>query len=232
MPAISPDGRWLVYHSELIDAEGLHRFDLTNDQDARITQVQRHILPRFGHDSDRFLLVAQEPGTGRWQILLGFVDGKSEPIILRDGRTPDWSSQGDMIAYQGTDPAGNDPGVYLVPFDGGETIRLTNHQSDRAPDFSPDGMQLAYMSTKDGNWNIYTISAAGGTPQQITTSPGQDGLPVWSPDGTKIAYVSDAEGSWAIYVMEAKGGTPVKVTPWDGVNQPDWLLSQIWWAKN
>ncbi|NJN97905.1 MAG: hypothetical protein HC875_29435 [Anaerolineales bacterium] len=71
MPAVSADGRWLVYHSELIDAEGFHSLDLTSGEDARITQVQRHILPRWGSDSSRFLLTAQEPGTGRWQVLLG-----------------------------------------------------------------------------------------------------------------------------------------------------------------
>ena len=230
MPSVSPDGRWLVYHSELIDAEGFHRLDLTTGEDARITLYQRHILPRWGGDNGRFLFVAQEPATGRWQIHLGFADGKSDPIILRDGRTPDWSSK-NMIAYQGTDPAGNNPGIYVVPFDGGEAIRLTTHESDRSPDFSPDGTQLAYMSTKGGNWDIYTISTAGSAPRQLTTSAGQDGLPVWSPDGSQIAYVSDAGGGWAIYVVNAGGGTPVKVTAWDGTNLPDWLLAQIWWAR-
>jgi serine/threonine-protein kinase len=230
MPAVSPDGRWLVYHSELLDAEGFHRFDLTSGEDARITQFQRHILPRWGSDSNRFIFPAQEPGTGRWQVLLGFADGKSDPLILRDGRTPDWSST-NLIAYQGTDPAGNNPGIYVVPFDGGEAARLTNHESDRSPDFSPDGSQLAYMSTQGGNWDIYTINTAGSVPRQITTSPGQDGLPAWSPDGSQIAYVSDGGGSWAIYVVNAAGGTPVKITPWDGTNLPDWLLAQIWWAR-
>lgn len=231
MPAVSPDHRYLVYHSELIDAEGFHRLDLTSGEDVRITLVQRDILPRWGPDSSRFVFVAQEPATGRWQVYLGFADGKSNPLILRDGRTPDWSPIGNLVAYQGTDPVGNNPGIYVVPFDGGEAVRLTNHESDRAPDFSPDGSQIAYMSTKGGNWDIYTISTAGSAPRQITTSPGQDGLPVWSPDGSQLAYVSDAGGSWGIYVIGAQGGTPRKVTPWDGTKLADWLMAQIWWAR-
>lgn len=231
MPAVSPDNRYLVYHSELLDAEGFHRLDLTTGEDARITQVRRDILPRWGPDSSRFVFVAQEPATGRWQVYLGFTDGKSNPLILRDGRTPDWSPTGKLLAYQGTDPAGNNPGIYAVPFDGGDSVRLTNHESDRSPDFSPDGSQIAYMSTKGGNWDIYTVSSSGSAPRQITTSPGQDGLPVWSPDGSQIAYVSDTGGSWGIYVISAEGGTPRKVAPWDGTNLPDWLQAQIWWAK-
>jgi hypothetical protein len=230
MPALSPDGKLLVYHSELIESEGFHTYDLTSGQDQRITLFKRHILPRWGGDNQQFLFVAEEPGTGRWQVHQGFADGKSDPIIIRDGRTADLSADNSMIAYQGTDPEGNEPGIYLVPFGGGEATRLTNHESDRSPAFSPDGSRLAYMSTRNGNWDIYITSTEGSAPRQITSATGQDGLPVWSPDGTQIAYVSDADGSWAIYTVAANGGTPFKVTEWDG-NRPDWLLAQIWWAR-
>lgn len=232
MPALSPNGRWLVYHSELLEAEGFHIFDMTSGEDRRITIFKQHVLPRWGGDSDRFLFVAQEPATGLWKIQLGFADGKSDPIILRDGRTPDWSPDNRLIAYQGADPQGNNPGIYLAPFDGGEATRLTNHESDRSPDFSPDGTQLAYMSTRGGNWDIYLVNTAGSMPRQLTTGPGNDGLPVWSPDGTRIAYVSDAGGSWAIYTINAEGnGPPTRLTDWDGANRPDWLLAQIWWSR-
>jgi serine/threonine-protein kinase len=193
--------------------------------------LRHHILPRWGGDNDRFLFVAREPGTNRWQVQLGFVDGKSDPLIIRDGRTPDWSPNNSLIAYQGADAEGNNPGIYIVPFGGGEATRLTNHESDRVPAFSPDGSQLAYMSTRNGNWDIYTVSTAGSVPRQITTASGNDGLPAWSPDGSQIAYVSDADGSWAIYVVNAAGGTPTKITEWDGSKHSDWLLAQIWWGR-
>ena len=105
------------------------------------------------------------------------------------------------------------------------------HESDRTPDFSPDGTQVVYMSTRDGDWDIYTTSTAGSAPRQITTAPTQEGLPTWSPDGTQIAYVSDAGGNWNIYVVSAEGGTPTKVTAWDGLNRADWLMAQIWWGR-
>ncbi len=231
MPSVSPNGRLLIYHSNLIEAEGFHLLDLTSGEDSRITQLGYHILPRWGGDNNQFLFVAQDPATNRWQIHLGFADGKGEPLILRDGRTPDWSPDNSLIACQGTDAQGNNPGIYIVPFNGGEVTRLTNHESDRMPKFSPDGSQLAFMSTRNGNWDIYTVSVQGSAPRQITTAPGNDGLPVWSPDGSQIAYVSDAGGSWAIYVINAAGGKPARVIEWDGSNRSDWLLAQIWWAR-
>ncbi len=232
MPALSPNGQYLLYRSELIDSEGFHLFDLTTGQDQRITRLKRHILPRWGGNNKEYVFVAQEPTTGRWQVHLGFADGKSDPLIIRDGRSADWSTNQRWLAYQGTDPEGNNPGIYLVPFDGGESTRLTNHESDRTPVFSPDGQQLAYMSTRSGNWDIYTISAEGSAPRRVTASAGNDGLPAWSPDGSQIAYVSDADGSWAIYRTNADGsGSPTRVIPWDGSNRADWLLSQIWWGR-
>ncbi|HEX9923283.1 MAG TPA: hypothetical protein VGD99_11525 [Anaerolineae bacterium] len=231
MPSVSPNGQFLVYRSELIEAEGFHVFDLTTGEDRRITVVRQHILPCWGSDNGQFLFVSQELATNRWLIQLGFVDAKSDPLIIRDGRTPDWSPDGRLIAYQGADPEGNNPGIYIVAFDGGEATRLTDHESDRSPDFSPDGSRLAYMSTRSGNWDIYTINAAGSAPRQLTTASGNDGLPAWSPNGSQIAYVSDADGSWAIYIVNAAGGPPVKVTEWDGSQRPDWLFSQIGWAR-
>jgi Tol biopolymer transport system component len=230
MPAVSPDGRLLLYHTELIDAEGLHILDLNTGEDTRLTIYKDHILPQWG-GNDQFLFSAQEAGTGRWQVHQGFADGKGDPLILRDGRTPAWSANGSNIVYQGADAEGNNPGIYLAPFGGGESRRLTTHESDRAPAFSPDGSQLAYMSTRNGNWDIYTISSAGSAPRQVTSATGNDGLPTWSPDGTQLAYVSDADGSWAIYIIDALGGTPTKITEWDGSNRADWLLAQIWWAR-
>lgn len=231
MPAVSPNAELLLYHSELVDSEGLHVLNLTTGQDQRLTTVRAHILPRWGGSNTDFIFVAQEGATGRWLVHHGFADGKSDPVIIGDGRTPDWSSDNGVIAYQGTDPEGNNPGIYLVPFEGGKPTRLTNHESDRSPAFSPNGSQLAYMSTRSGNWDIFVASTAGSAPRQLTTAAGNDGLPVWSPDGNQIAYVSDSDGSWAIYAINAGGGSPTKITEWDGAKRPDWLLSQIWWTR-
>lgn len=230
MPAVSPNGRSLVYRSEASESVGFHLFDLTNGTDKRISILRQDILPRWGSDNSQFVFTAQEPATGRWLVQVGFADGKGQAQILRDGRTPDWAANG-LIAYQGSDAQGNNPGLYVVPFNGGDTRRVTTHESDRAPDFSPNSNQLVYMSTQAGNWDIYTINVNGsGTPRQLTTYSGNDGLPVWSPDGSKIAYVSDSGGTWGIYTIGVNGGSPQKVTAWDGKRE-DWLLAQIWWAQ-
>ena len=231
MPSLSIDGTLLLYRTDRPDSIGLHIYNLTTGEDDRITIYQEHISPKWGPGNTDYIFSARELGTGRWQYFQGFADGKGDPNILGDGRTPAWSPKGDLVAYQGTDAQGNNPGIYAIPFGGGDTIRLSTHESDRSPAFSPNGSQIAYMSTRNGNWDIFAVGTGGGdTPRQITTSPGNDGLPTWSPDGSQIAYVSDTGGRWGIYRISAQGGDPIRITDWDGLKQEDWLMAQIWWG--
>ena len=228
MPAMSRDGRFLVYRSEAIESEGLHVYDFQTGLDSRATVARQDVLPRYGGDNGKFLYAARESAAGAWKVQQGFTDGKGTPEIVADGRTPDWASDGALV-YQTTAPDGNNPGLYLAGFPRGPAERITTHESDRSPNFSPDGSQIAYMSTQGGNWDIYVVSRKGDTPRQVTTYVGNDGLPVWSPDGSQLAYVSDDGGSWAIYVIGAAGGTPTKVTAWSSLRREDWLMEQIAW---
>jgi tetratricopeptide (TPR) repeat protein len=230
-PSLSPDGAKLVYRTERADAIGLHVKDLSTGEDRRVTIYAEHTLPRWGGSNESFVFALQEPGTGRWKMYEGFADGKGNPVDLGDGRTPAWSPDGSLVAYQGTDVQGNNPGIYLRPTGGGEAKRLTTHESDQSPAFSPDGSQLAYMSTRGGTWNIHVVATTGGEPRQITNASGNEGLPVWSPDGTAIAFVSDLGGRWGIFRVSAQGGEPVRVVDWDGNRHANWLMSQIWWGR-
>ncbi|MDM8529281.1 hypothetical protein QUF58_13885 [Anaerolineales bacterium HSG24] len=229
MPAISADGRFLMSRSEARDAEGLHLYDLHTGKAQRITIFRQDVLPRFGIDGGQFIYNAQEPATDIWKVHQGFTDGLTESKIIVDGRTPDWARDGALV-IQATTPDGNNPGLYISAFLGGATERITTHESDRKPHFSPDSSRIAYMSTQGGNWDIYVVGRDGGDPKQITTYGGNDGLPVWSPDGNAIAYVSDEGGMWAIYTIAATGGTPTKLVNWSELNRVDWLMSQIAWG--
>lgn len=228
-PAISPNGRILVYQSLLANSAGLHAFNLTTGEDTRITTFAEDVLPHWGDNNKEFIFVSQRSGDRRWQIFTGFSDGKGDAVVITEGRTPDLSPNGKIIAYQGTDPKGNNPGIYTLPANGGKAIQLTTNESDRSPAISPKSDKIAYMSTMNGNWDIWMVPAQGGTATPIITSPGNDGLPVWSPDGSQLAFVSDRGGSWNIYIADADGENTQKVADW-GITHPDWLMQQLSWG--
>ena len=72
--------------------------------------------------------------------------------------------------------------------------------------------QIAFVSNRSGNWEIYVMDADGGNPRNLTKSLHNDWQPSWSPDGKRIAFASNRSGNLEIYVMDADGGNPRNLT--------------------
>jgi len=81
--------------------------------------------------------------------------------------------------------------------------------------------QIAFVSGRDGNAEIYVMDADGKNQRRLTDNPARDYGPSWSPDGRRIAFISDRDGhphrvpGWfadEIYVMDADGGNPQNLT--------------------
>ena len=85
-----------------------------------------------------------------------------------------------------------------------------------------DGM-IAFQSNRDGNFEIYTMSADGADQRRLTANPANDISPEWSPDGSRIAFASDRDGTWDIYTMKADGSDARQLTKGAGTNTaPSW----------
>jgi Tol biopolymer transport system component len=69
--------------------------------------------------------------------------------------------------------------------------------------WSPDGKQIAFVSTISGRNNIWLVPSSGGWPTQLTISDQRQVSPAWSPDGNWIAYASDYDGNeqWDIFLV-------------------------------
>jgi hypothetical protein len=87
-----------------------------------------------------------------------------------------------------------------------EGVNLSNNDfCEHSPVWSPDGAQLAFVSDRDGDWEIYVMTADGGGLRRITHSPGIDRAPAWSPKGNQIAYESNRNGDFDIYLIDSDG---------------------------
>lgn len=54
---------------------------------------------------------------------------------------------------------------------------------------------IAFVSTRDGNEEIYSVNPDGSGMMRVTNnSTSEDGLPNWSPDGSKIAFTHSGTG--------------------------------------
>jgi TolB protein len=63
--------------------------------------------------------------------------------------------------------------------------------------------KIAFVTARDGGYNIYTMCPDGRLQQKITDSDLAD-APSWSPDRKRIAYVDDTYG-YRIYLMNSDG---------------------------
>lgn len=64
---------------------------------------------------------------------------------------------------------------------------------------------ITFQTFRDGNAEIYAMSADGSGQTNLTNHPANDYRPHWSPDGTKIAFASDRDSHIQVYVMNADG---------------------------
>lgn len=77
--------------------------------------------------------------------------------------------------------------LWTVPSTGGVARALTRHPAvDRFPVFSPDGTQLAFMSLRDGTYQVHVMPAAGGPPRQVTFHSEGASPQDWHPDGRTL----------------------------------------------
>jgi len=74
--------------------------------------------------------------------------------------------------------------------------------------------KIVFSSTRDGNFEIYSMNSDGTGAARLTNNPAMDAFPAWSPDNTKIAFTSNRDGffNFEIYVMNADGSSPTRLT--------------------
>jgi len=82
--------------------------------------------------------------------------------------------------------------IWLMDADGQNLRQFTyGEKGETSPIFSPDGKWITFVSSRDGDPNLFLISTQGGEARPLTKiSTGVAG-PLWSPDGKWIAFASD-----------------------------------------
>jgi Tol biopolymer transport system component len=128
--------------------------------------------------------------------------------ILADRRAFWWprvSPSGDRVAITITDGAKTD--VWVSPVGIGSLSRLTLEGNNGVPVWSPDGKRIAFMSDRDGQWNIYWKQAdGGGADERLARSTGAQVPGSFSADGKLLAYTElSARSRNDIWVLPLEG---------------------------
>jgi dipeptidyl aminopeptidase/acylaminoacyl peptidase len=115
-------------------------------------------------------------------------------LAFRRIGSPSITRDGSSVAYTLTTPDReanrNASDVWVVSTVGGAPRQLTTSGKDRGAQWSPDGRKVAFISSRDGDPQIYILTLGGGEAAKLTTLAGGADNIVWSPDGTRLAFTS------------------------------------------
>jgi TolB protein len=145
------------------------------------------------------------------EIYYGDYDGANQRRVTVSRRlnlNPSWSPDARALAYTTFRP---NPDVFVSLIYQGVLQNPTKGVgTNYLPVFSPDGKQIAFMSGRDGNPEIYAMNSDGSNLRRLTTNQAGDSSPTWSPSGSQIAFTSDRTGKAQIYVMNSSDGSGVR----------------------
>jgi len=253
-PAFSPDGQWLAVNGERQDH--LNLFIVRSDG-SDLQEVTDHVedgLPswsqaplqsdsgelslafsstRHGDKQPRIFVLDRVPFNGQ-EVQARALNSGSDDVR---GEYPAWTMAADQahIVYSGChyDGLSAQCGLLSMPAEPGPQTPqpLTDHPQDTAP--AGYGSKIAFMSNRDGNWEIYLVNSDGSGLKRLTHNASNDGLPAWSPDGKTIAFVSDEGGTWALWTVSLEGANRRKLFDLGGSGlASDWQQERISWGPD
>jgi Tol biopolymer transport system component/DNA-binding winged helix-turn-helix (wHTH) protein len=230
-PAISPDGRWLVFRHQ--------------PNGSRVGELYRHRLsPGFveGGEPERLTPLAMDAGYPAWvpgsrEILFasevsemrgnlwrlpitGSGEPKRLPFVGEDGLMPVVShpqpGRPSRLVYVRSFQDSNiwriETSASGVPASTRPVLAISSSRRDSTPQLSPDGRRVAFAADRSGAWEIWASDRDGANAIQLTSLGTAAGAPTWSPDGQRIVFQASRDGQGDIYIVPAVGGKPRNLT--------------------
>jgi TolB protein len=245
-PALSPDGQWLAVNGERHEHMDLFIVKPDGSQLMAITSFVEDGQPDWSPNSGRLAFASYRHGDKEYRIYL--IDdvplggGRVEGRTLNDGaddvrgQLPAWTFDG-RIVYRGCHPDSprtecSGTGLHIMSAEPGphSPEQLTTVAEDTSP--AVHGDKIAFMSNRDGDWDVYLMNMDGSDLERLTDNAVHDGLPTWSADGKTIAFVSNGGGPWAVWAMSPDGSSRRKLFDIGGGGLAfDWQHERISWGE-
>ncbi|HSQ17950.1 MAG TPA: DPP IV N-terminal domain-containing protein [Anaerolineales bacterium] len=233
----SPDGTQMAFSSNREGSRDIFVMDADGSGMRKVVDTGLDdYFPEWSPDGSQLAFFAANFPSTRQDIFTVDLDGgnlanlTNTPGVVDED--PQWSPDGSQIIFQSDRDQNFE--IYVMNADGSQPQNLTDHGGrDYWPEWwaptaggsvSTPGSRIAFVSTRDGNGEIYTTNLDGSDPQRLTHWSQWDGFPDWSPDGSQIAYYSYLSSQhWAIMIMNADGSEPRQLTPGDSCDgAPHW----------
>ena len=197
-PAISPDGKWLVYGTRENTETGLRIRDLATGEERWLAHpVQRDdmesrapldVLPGYSFTPDSRAVVLSSGG----KIRRVAVEGGAPAEIPFEAKVDVPIGPEVKFAYRM------------------DTTSMVTARQIRTPVASPDGSKIAFTAFD----RLWITDLPKGEPRRLTAGDVGEYHPVWSPDGQWVAYVTwdDSVGGHLMKAPVSGRGQPERLT--------------------
>jgi Tol biopolymer transport system component len=235
LPRLSPDGRWIGF-SRFFGASASDLFVMPA-QGGEVRRVTFDEKPkremRWAPDGQSMLYRSPKP---RWRIWRAGLRGEAEKLV------------GLPEAALGSFDLRPSPGGGLDVLIAQTTDRYSIWRSDRAasgafqtaapfitssagsldvnPVISPDGLRIAFISTRTGYPELWLADADGNNPVQLTTLQQRHvTVPAWTADSKRLLSAARIDGSSEMFFLDARAGATPDVIRRPGVEDTEPQLS-------
>ena len=223
---VSPDGRWLVYDSDLRGNSDVYRMPLGGGP---VEQLTTDPVDEFAPDlsPDGSAVVYHTWRTGTRGIAVKPLNGAPSELLTNSAAQesyPKWSPDGRAVLFYDQSGTRNALVTRRGP-DGKWSVPDSLAAGTYRPQWSPDGQLISYIAAAaDGEPGVLMVMPAAGGPARPVFAPG-NGNPqvthaVWSPDGRMLyCKVHDARGLTSVWSVSVQGGRPRQLFRFD---DPEW----------
>jgi TolB protein len=207
--------------------------DLVNDSLVNIKRLTNNkvndVYPSFSPDGERIVFASNREESMLLWIM--YANGLSPykltyTNLLKFAISPFWSKNG-KIFFNYCDLS-SIQGIACINPDATGFEKITEESFKGSlsgrPAVSPDCSQIAFVSFRDGNKEIYIANSDGTNQRNLTNNPASDAQPFWSPDKNFIYFISDRTGILEIFSQNLDNNAVKKITDYGEAFDP--ALSQ------
>lgn len=209
-PAFSPDGRQLAFLcASSVAVYGVYLGDLSAFSPRLLTSMQGSPKGLAWSSDGQSLIIANDAGDGSAIWRLSLSGQLSRMPVAEEALGPGVTVAGNRIAFVREKHLLDIWRVDLTaPADSASNL-IFSTRMQLVPHYSPDGVHIAFESTRSGSSEIWRADGDGRNPVRLTSFNGPlTGAPNWCSDGRRIAFDSRASGASAIYVVDILDGRP------------------------
>ena len=194
-------GRYILFSSNnREDTTRIWRMDMDGSNQKQLTSGEGEYFPTCSPDGKWVLYENNSSGVPTiWKVQID--GGDAVQLTYKFSLRPIVSPDGKLIAIRYMhDPASRKFGTALIPFEGGEPVKLLDIPAFTVR-WSRDGRALHYIDNRGGSSNLWSQSIDGGPPQQLTDFKSDKLFSfAWSTDGKQLAVSRGVDANDVILI--------------------------------